>query len=79
MLAIVKKLTDNESPRNNLSFLSLFSNNAQIGERMHAKTNGMPNKPTESAPAMISLWGCEKVSHFIERCEVTALKRSVGP
>ena len=39
----------------------------------------MPNTPTESAPAIISLWGCEKISHSIERWEVNALKRSVGP
>ena len=80
MLAIVKKLTDKDNPRNNLSFPAFLNNsNGQIGERIHTKTKGMPNNPTESAPAIISLWGCEKASHSIERCEANALKRSDGP
>ena len=52
-LAIVKKLTDKDNPRNNLSFPAFFINSdGQIGERIHIKTKGMPNIPTESAPLL---------------------------
>ena len=56
ILAVINTQMDNEIPRNNLFLVKCSENKAaQTGDRIDAKTNGIPKRPTETAPATISL------------------------